>query len=71
MLKGHWKNVIPHRSGLYWAATRDGDLAGPFCVVCINNVWVSVEHRNIGSWQGWWWSEPLEEPRRPLPVWEE
>jgi hypothetical protein len=68
-MKGRWQKDIPERRGQYWAATRDGHLAGPYHVIPAEGTWVSAEFMSTGPWQGWWWSEPIPEPPKP-PAWE-
>lgn len=69
-MKGHWQKEVPVQSGLYWVAdlnkrvgspqvvqyTMDGTLV--FAVGPVRDGYV--------PWDGWWWSEPIEEPSPPV-----
>jgi len=70
---GHWQREVPTKDGQYWVATREGLSAGVQAVVYLNGKLVyaggSCVDNGIPVWQGWWWSEPLEEPAPPKEKW--
>lgn len=69
-----WQKETPTTSGLYWAATRDGLLAGPFAVLCRpgNPTLTLVPGLSSNEqWEGWWWSEMIPRPDAEIPTWED
>lgn len=73
-MRGHWTKERPAKDGLYWTATRDGELDRPQ-VVAYNEkgecIYAGMSiHRPSDGWGGWWWSEPVEKPPAP-PAWDD
>ena len=70
-MKGHWQKEIPSKNGHYWTATRQGQIAQLQVVAYDDGELVYAGGPAQGNgwiWQGWWWSEPVEEPSKP-PEW--
>lgn len=72
---GHWQQGVPKKSGLYWTASRTGEIDRPRVVTYSDDgrlLYAGITGTNVRgevpAWQGWWWSEPVEEPPKP-PEW--
>lgn len=73
MSNGKWQKEIPKESGQYFVAARDGISAGLAMVYYhpFNGALLTAgKHAHNGefgvvTWKGWWWSEPVCEPKPP------
>lgn len=69
---GKWTKEGPKRAGLYFVATRDGTVVGTRRYVEhkgeVRPAYSGFDYHK--GWDGWFWSEPLPNPAKPVPLWD-